>query len=721
MAGEKIFHESWYQIAGQRISLRSSVRVIRQTYRGKPWYVLHDPFTNQYFRLRAKAYEFIARLGMNSTVEETWLWTLDHAPEEAPSQGEIIDLLAQLYHANLIHYRNSADSAKLFERQRKRNLSQAKTTLLNLMFARIPLWDPHHLLEFLQPLIRILIGPVGLVAWIAMAVLGLKTAADNFQSLQDQADGILSPSNLPLLYLGVILTKVVHEFGHAFAVRRFGGEVHALGVMLMIFTPLPYTDATAAWAFRSKWQRIFVGAAGMVFELFLAAVAILVWANTGEGPVHAVAYNMIFAASVSTVIFNINPLLRYDGYYMLADLVDTPNLQKQAQDQLTYVLERRAFGRLDATTPASSKGEAWFLGSFAVLSTAYRMVVFSGILLFISEKMLLVALFLLAFFAFSWVIAPLTKFVKYISSSPALARVRPRAVRVTLAAAALVFAFLHFLPFPYSFTAPGVLKAVDHHQEVNPTAGRVVSLGRSSGSRVSAGDTLLVLENTELAGLRAETEAQLREAVHTLTNAVSVSQADIEPVRKRHDAYSERLRRLDEQTENLTVRAAIAGIWVAPDVDDFPGRWLPRGTPLGQIIDPGRYYFAAVVSQQDVSDLFSRDSSRGPAPAQVRLAGQSEVRMKAPEYNLIPMEQDQLPSMALGMLGGGEIEVRQGDSSGTRTVEPFYEVRAAVIPAAGSALFHGLRGKARFALGYKPLMWQGWRKARQLVQKHYRI
>lgn len=717
MSGEKIFHESWYQIAGQRISLRSSVRVIRQMYRGKPWYVLHDPFTNQFFRLRAKAYEFVARLGMGSTVEETWTWSLENAPEDAPSQGEVIDLLAQLYHANLIHYRLAPDSAKLFDRFRKRKTKLARTTLLNVMFARIPLWDPHHLLERLQPLIRLLIGPVGLAAWLAMAVLGIKAAVDNFQALRDQSDGILSPSNLPLLYLGIVLTKVVHEFGHAFAVRRFGGEVHALGVMLMIFTPLPYTDATAAWAFRSKWQRIFVGAAGMVFELFLAAIAILVWANTGEGVVHAVAYNMIFAASVSTVVFNINPLLRYDGYYMLADYVDMPNLQQQAQSQLTYALERFAFGKKDATSPATSRGEAWLLGGFAVTSTAYRLVVFSGILHFISEKMLLVALFLLAFFAFSWIAMPLSKFVRYLATNPALARVRPRAIRVTLAAVAIAFALLGYVPFPYSFTAPGVLKAVDHNLAINPTAGCVIALGKPSGSRVAAGDTLLVLANEELAGLRSETEAQLREAQHSLTSAISGSQADIEPVRRRFEAYSERLRRLDEQTGDLTVRAAIGGIWVAPDVDDFRGRWLPRGTPLGQIIDPRRFYFASVVSQEDVSDLFAR----GPTPAKLRLVGQSDIQVDVPEYNVIPMEQDQLPSMALGMMGGGEIGVRAGDSSGTRTLEPFYEVRAAVAPASGSTLLHGLRGKVRFALGHKPLLWQGWRKARQLVQKHYRI
>lgn len=717
MSNEKIFHESWYQIAGQRIGLRSSVRVIRQVFRGRHWYVLHDPFANQFFRLRAQAYAFIARLGMSANVQEAWDWMLEHEPKEAPSQGEVLDLLAQLYQANLLHYRIAPDSVKLFERFRKRQNKFAKSTALNLMFARIPLWDPHYLLNRLQGLIRLLIGPAGLVAWLAVVGLGVKTAIDHFGALKDQSDGILAPSNLALLYLGVVIIKIIHEFGHAFAVRRFGGEVHAIGVMLMIFTPLPYTDATAAWAFRGKWERVFVGAAGMIFELFVAAIAVLVWANTGEGALHSVAYNMIFTASVSTVIFNINPLLRYDGYYMLADFLEMPNLQQQATAQLTYALERRIFGRKDATSPSASASEAWLLGTYAVVSFAYRMLVFSGILLFISQKLLLVALLLLVFFVITWLLMPLAKFLRYLLSGPELARVRPRAIRATLAAAGLAFLFLDYVPFPYGISAPGILKAVNHNVAVNRSAGRVIALGKPSGTRVRKGDTLLILENAELAGLRAETEAETREAEATLNSAISKSQADIEPVKRRLEAYADRLRRLDGQLADLVVRAEIAGIWVAPDVDDFPGRWLPRGTPLGQIIDPERFYFASVVSQRDISELLAR----GRSAARLRLAGTADRSLNVADYNVIPMEQSQLPSMALGMMGGGDVSVRPGDTTGTHTLEPFYEVRAEVAPAAAGELWHGLRGKIRFSLGYKPLLWQGWRKMRQLVQKHYQV
>jgi putative peptide zinc metalloprotease protein len=714
---EKIFHESWYQIANQRIALRASVCLKRQLFRGSLWYVLHDPFTNQYFRLRPMAYEFIARLSTHKTVEEVWHGLLEHSPQKAPSQGEIIDLLAQLYHSNLLHYDLAPDSAKLFERYKKRRQRQLSMNVLNVMFARIPLFDPDNLLKFLAPFIRLLIGPLGLIVWLVAVGIGIKTAIDNWSSLQVQSEGVLAYSNLFLLYAGVAFVKVIHELGHAFAVRRFGGEVHAMGIMLMVLTPLPYTDATASWAFRSKWQRIFVGGAGMLFELFIAAIAIVVWAGTGEGVLHSLAYNMVFSASVTTLLFNINPLLRYDGYYMLSDLLGMPNLQQESNKLITYAVERHAFGKKDATSPASSTREAWFLGIFAVASSIYRVVVFTGILLFISQKMLLLAVIMAIFFSVSWAVVPLVKLLKYLTSSPGLSRVRGRAIRVSLTTLLVTFVILNYLPFPYSFKAPGVLKAVDYMIAVNPVTGVVTGLGKPSGAEVKAGDTLIMLENDILRNERAATEAALNESRQQYAKALNESQADLEPVEKRIAAYTQRLEHLDRQITDLTVQAEIDGIWVAPDADNFVGRWMPRGTQLGQLIDPGQFYFASVVSQREISELFAQK----PRGARVRLSGQADCPLKVAGFTTIPMEQNRLPSSALGFMGGGDIAVVPGDSAGVRTTEPFYEVRADVEQGRDALLLHGRSGKIKFTLGYKPLLWQGWRKIRQLVQKHYQI
>jgi putative peptide zinc metalloprotease protein len=686
-------------------------------YRGLPWFVLHDPFTNQYFRFPPSVYHFITRLTKNKTIEEIWNSLLETMPENAPTQSEIMDLLAQLFHANLLHYDRAPDSAKLFDRYKKRRNKMFKMNILNIMFARIPLYDPDAILKRILPIIKLIFSPAGLVLWLVMIVIGAKTAIDNAAALGAQSDGILATSNLFLLYAAMVLVKIVHEIGHAFAVRRYGGEVHVLGIMFMILTPFPYTDATAAWAFPSKWKRILVSAAGMIFELFIASIAILVWAKTGDGVLHSLAYNMIFIASVSTLIFNLNPLLRYDGYYILSDLFDIPNLQQQGRLQSTYALERYAFGKKDAIAVTATKKEGWFLSIYAITSTIYRFGVFGGILVFISTKMLLLAIIMGAFFIGSWAVYPLYKFIKYLFNSPSLSRVRGRAITVCTVFLIIVAAFLAYVPFPFAFKAAGILKAVDFVLVVNHTSGVVTQSGRPSGTHVLKGDTLLLLDNKELRLEKIQYESALNEAKFEYTKAMKEEQADLEPIEKRIAAYSQKIQRIEQQLDELVVTAQFPGTWVAPDADDFIGRWMPRGTQIGQLIDPKKFYFVSVISQREIGELFSQK----PRFAKVRLRGQTFDDIPVSSFTTIPMEQNQLPSRALGFLGGGEIAVSTADSSGRRTTEPFYEVRANIQDASKSLLLHGRSGKIRFSLGYKPLAWQGWRTLRQLIQKHYRV
>src|SRR5260221_3804596 len=252
------FSESWYRVANQRLCLRPSVKVRRQNFRGERWFVLENPFTNEFFRVRPAAYEFLARLDPKRTVEEVWRECLEKAPDQAPGQEAVLQLLAQLYFANLLQYAQATDSAGLFDRYKKRQQREWSARLLNLMFIRFPLLDPDRFLVRTLPVAGKLISVAGAVLWLIVVGAGLKVVADNWEAAKQQSQGILAPANLPLLYLGMVLIKTIHEFGHAYFCRKFGGEVHVMGVMLMIFTPMPYVDATSSWSFRSRWQRILV-------------------------------------------------------------------------------------------------------------------------------------------------------------------------------------------------------------------------------------------------------------------------------------------------------------------------------------------------------------------------------------------------------------------------------------------------------------------------------
>lgn len=711
------FSESWYRIADQRVALRPHLNVRRQFYRGARWHVVHDPVNNQFFRLRAPAYDFISRLRLDRTIGEAWRDCLEAHPNDAPGQEDVIRLLAQLYGANLLHSNLTADSAKLFERQQLRRDREVKSKLLNVMFSRIPIFDPDELLKSWMPLLRLIISPMGAIIWLLVVGAGVKLALDNASILREQSEGILSPNNLFLLYAGFILIKTIHEFGHAAMCRRFGGEVHTMGVMFMVFTPMPYVDATSSWSFRERWQRILVGAGGMIPELLVAACAMFVWANTGEGTIHSLAYNMMFVASVSTLMFNANPLMRFDGYYILSDLLDIPNLYFRANQQLTYLIEKYAFGCAKTGSPAHGAREAWWLGTYGLSGHIYRTIVFAVILFFLSKRYMLLGAFMALVCLISWVVLPVVKLGQYLATSPKLERKRPRAVGICVGVVALVLALLGFVPFPNDFKAPGVVDAWEHSIVVTESSGYIDALLAPPGSLVTRGQPLVRIRDTDLNFEIAGVRGQFAENEALELRAMREQTADLQPIRSRKEAIQKHLRHLEARRESLTLRARNAGKWIAPEIDHLTGAWIPRGLTLGQVVNTTSFNFVAVVSEQDASRLFTPEI-RG---AEVRLHGQAGRTLAVTGQRIMQAEHNVLPSPALGWQGGGEVAVQGSDQTGVRAAEPFFEVRASIDPLANATILQGASGKIRFMLAPEPLLKQWARRVRQLMQKHYGV
>jgi putative peptide zinc metalloprotease protein len=710
------FSEHWHRVANQHVALRSTVAVRRQYFRGEKCYVLHDPFNNQFFRITPAAYEFVGRLGMDRTIEEAWSWCLERNPDEAPGQEEVIQLLAQLYHANLLRG-ESLDSRTLFERYKKRRQRETRSTLLNIMFLKIPVLDPDDFLRRGLPFARWLMSPLGALIWFGVVGAAGKVAVDHFDALRELSQGILAPGNLVLLYAGLVLIKTAHEFGHAFACRRFDGEVHTIGVMLLIFTPVPYVDATASWAFRSRWQRIFVGAAGMIAELFVAALATFVWAATAPGAVHSVAYNMMFIASVSTVLFNANPLLRYDGYYILCDLLEIPNLQLRSMQMLRHLAERYAFGVKSSTSPARSRSENFWLAVCGIASWVYRLALSGAIILFVADKFLLLGVLMAAVCAVSWIVAPLGKFIAYLGASPRLERTRPRAIVVSAGGLAALLSVLWFWPAPNRFRAPGVLQAEEHSDIFTAAPGVVKEIVARSGTDVVKGQALVRMENRDLELEIAEALAEREQASAERERALDRSAAELQSLSGRLDAVEKRLRKLQQEKDALLLTAPHDGTWVSPRIDDALGQWLPRGDRLGQIVNAREFRFTAAISQADAANLFSGILRH----SEVRLTGQANRVLAVRRLLILPAQQETLPSAALGWAGGGEIAVSTKDATGARAAEPFFEVRATLQPNADVMLLHGRSGKIRFTLQPEPLLQQWYRKLRQLLQRRYQI
>lgn len=717
MSDSAIFSESWHRVATQRVALRPAVQIRRQYFRGERWYVLQDRFNNQFFRFSAAAYQFLARLRADRTVQEVWDECHANSAEQAPTQPEVIRLLAQLYQSNLLQSELAPDSARLFDRHERRGSQQLRSTLMNFLFVKFAVWDPDRFLQRCVGPFRWLATPGAFAAWLVLIFAGLKAAADHWPEVRQLGADAFAPDHLLLLYATFVVTKAVHEFGHAFLCRAFGGEVHQLGVMLMIFSPMPFVDATASWAFRSRLQRIVVASGGMLFELAFAALATLVWANTGPGLLNRFAGDVMFIASVSTLLFNVNPLVRFDGYYILSDLLDVPNLATRAQGEVRALFERVACGVRSAKGIAHTARERAWLLAYGIGSAIYRVILCASLVLYIGDQFFELGLALAIVFLLTTFVLPVGKFLNYLAHSGALLGHRARAWGITAAATALVLGFLALFPFPHHFRAPGVVEAVQYTQVLSPADGFVDRLAATSGAALAPEQPLFNLRNPELDLQIAAAAAESNEVHAMLDSALGGAPAALEPLRERLHAVEERLAVMRKKQSALQLHAAHPGVWVSARSDEWSGMWVERGSVLGELIDPSAFRFTAVVSQEEAAALFT-DGVRG---AQVRLRGEAGRPLPVKVERILPSQSDELPSAALGWRSGGEVAVRTDDSSGRRAVEPFFQVFAELPAQAAATLLHHRSGQIRFELPPQPLLQQWWRRVLQLVQKRYRI
>lgn len=719
MSQPSTFHESWHRVAGLRMELRPHLRMHRQHYRGERWHVIEDPLNNKFHRLRPGAWDFVSRLNGGLTVEEVWQACLEHRPEDAPGQTEAIQLLGQLHAANLLAADVPADAASLFERHSKTRQREIQSRLSSIMFLRVPLFDPDAFLRWAMPVAGRIFSRWGALLWLMVVALGLKTIVENFDLLLSSGAGVLAPSNLPMLYCAVALLAALHELGHGFTCRKQGGEVHTLGLMLLVFTPVPYVDASASWAFPKARQRILVASAGMLVEFFVASLAALVWASTGAGTLNALAYNVMIAASISTLLFNINPLLRFDGYYILCDVIGMPNLYGRAQNQIKYFFERHVFGVRQARSVATGRREAAVLYAYGVASLIYRVFLFTSIILFVSTQFLVLGVMLALYCAFGWGLLPFGKLIRYLAQNPRLERTRRRAVAATLALAIIPISLLGLLPVKKAFTAPGVVLAEEFQQVAGESAGHLVEVFKATGSRVAEGEALLRLEDATLEYELRMARAQLDEVAARRARALHEGAADIDSVAKLEKSVLARLAHLEMRQAELVVRAPAAGLWLCPDLSRSQGKWFARGDALGLILEDGVMRFHAIVDQ--AHNALVADAARPIRGAKIRLHGQSVATLPVANSELQTIESERrlLPSAALGWLAGGEVATSGTEERGRLAEQGFFEVRARIQPDAPVALYHGLRGRMRIELPPEPMLSQLMDGIFRLIQRTY--
>ena len=713
---EVIFSSAWYRVATLRPRLRRHVQLHRHHYRGQLWYVLQDHASQRIHRFAPAAYSVIGLMDGTRTVADVWEMASARLGDAAPTQDEMIQLLTQLHVADMLQCDVPPDTTELLLRSERQRRQIWQRQLLNPFVVRLPLYDPERLLQRLLPCIRPLFGAPGLLLWLLVVGTAVLLAAIHWHDLTaDVMHRLLVPHNLFLLWLLFPVLKILHEFGHACATRAYGGEVHDMGVMFLAFIPCPYVDASAAAAFRNTWHRIMVGAAGMIVELFLAALALFVWLTVEPGMVRTAMYDVMLLAGISTVLFNGNPLLRYDGYYMFADYLEIPNLWARSQAYLGYLWERYAFGRQEAVPESATLSERGWFVVYGITALVYRLVVFVAVALFMAEHFFFVG----AVFAVVGGIAvgatPMVKLLAYLSTSPRLRRVRRRAGLVVGGITALVVVVVCFAPMPLRSQAEGVMWVPERARVRATAAGFIERIVASPGSRVHQGDALVVCRDpvleTRVTVLEGRVqELHMRYSVEWLKD---VSQAEI--LKEEMLLWQENLARARERVAALTIQSPTDGIFVVPQAQDLPGQFVKQGTQLGYVLDRTTLTARVVVAQDDI-DLV-RQRTHG---IEVRLAERLTAPISAVLWRVVPAATQQLPSLALSSQGGGAIATDPRDAEGVTTLQRLFQLDVQLTSDARVSNVGG-RVYVRFDHGWEPLVQRWYRHLRRLFLARFYV
>jgi len=709
------FSPSWHSVAELKPRLLPQANVQRMRFRGRPWYVVQDHTGGKVYRLTASAYAFVAGMDGRTTVQALWERANASEVRDACTQPEIVDLLTQLHAADLLQADAMPDSASLMERRRKKRMDTVRQWLLNPMSLKIPLVNPDRFLARFLPWVGWCFGPWGALLWALMVLPALLLAGEHWHDLTENlSDRVLSGSNLWVMAAVYPVVKLAHELGHGFATKRWGGSVRELGLMFLIFAPVPYVEASSSSAFPSKYRRAVVAAAGMLVELFLAALALHVWLAAEPGILRGVAFNVMVICGVSTLVVNGNPLLRYDGYYILSDLIEMPNLAQRGQAWWTWLMDRHAFGSSDAVRPDETPSEQRWLFFYTPLAWCYRTFVTLSVIFVVANKYFFVGALMALWSAWGLLGAPLRKAWKHLSSAGSLHRVRQRAFRRTFGTLAVVGIVALCVPLPMYSRALGVVWLPDQAMLHAGGNGFFVRWLVPPGSAVHKGQPVYMLENPQLRAEVAVNRAKRDEAQARYDAEHFNDPTKAAPLARQLDEANDTLARSETRLARLVGFAGGDGALVVATAQDMPGHYYKQGELLGYVLQERQLIVRTVVQQDDVDLVHSRLSG-----VALRLAGSPGDAWASRVSREFPGGVDELPTAALGLNAGGTVATNPNDSNGVKTLQRVFVVDLA-LPGDVRPRF-GERVHVRFEHGHEPLAWQGLRRLRQVFLSHFDV
>jgi len=713
---ESLLSPQWYRVQALTPRLRKHIEVHRHDYRGQIWFILEDKSSGRHHRFNAAAFRIIGLLDGERTVNEAWQLVNDQQGDFAPTQDEVIQLLGQLHSADLLLSNAATDIDELFHRQEQHQNLKIKQRVSNPLSQKFPLWDPDDFLERHLPKVSGLFNWTIALAWLSIVLTASLLAAMHWHELGNNIIiNTLSPYNLTLLFILYPGIKILHELGHAFTAKLEGGEVHEMGIIFMMFIPIPYINVSTVTSFRNKYKRMLVGAAGIIVELLLASLALFIWLMAEPGIVRDIAFNIMLIGGVSSLFFNGNPLLKYDGYYVLADAIDIPNLFQRSAKYWGYLCQRYLFGLKQLASPAYTSWESsWFI-LYSLLSMTYRMALLWFIIVYVTDKFFAIGIVLALWLVIAQIVLPLFNMLRFIAASPSIQKKRCRVIGSCGALLAVLMALISIVPFPSYTLAEGIVWVPDNAQLRAESDGFSGPLLTRNNSQVDNGTDILQLEDPFL---QTQVEIQLAKLKELEANYRAEKFNDLikaQILKEQIPAVQAELANAQKNVQSMQLKSATQGQLLIPDADDLPGQFLKQGDLIGYVINNSLPIVRTVVTQDDMGKL-----QAGTERVQIRLVNHLDQVIPAKIIRIIPEATNRLPSAALATSAGGRMILDPDRTEDLVTLENFFLVDVEFSPLDPTILI-GTRTYVRFDHGGQALAKQWYRSLRQLFLRQFNV
>lgn len=724
-----------------RLRRRSDIEITPQKYEGRTYWVIKDPVSLRYYRFKEQEYFLLEMMDGKHTLDDAQKAFEKRFRPDRLTLEDLEQFGQQLLKAGLVHNETPQAGKLLYENLTKRKRQKLLQSFTNILYIKIPIFDPEKLLVKMLPWVRfVFTGWFFALSVIFMlsALMLVLTHFDTFRERLPSFHEFFSLKTVFYLWAALGVVKVIHEFGHGLSCKAFGGEVHEMGFLLLCLSPAMYCNVSDAWTLPNKWKRIIISGAGIYVELMIAALATFVWWNTpGQPFVNYMALSLMFVCSVNTVVFNGNPLMRFDGYYVLSDLLEIPNLREKANRYLKRVVTHYGFGVEVQPEPYMAPWRRVLFVTYAIASYVYRWVVTFTIIYFLSTFLgpkLRVVSQLLALFALGsllgWPTYNAIKAYRKRGRLPDMKRLNTT-ITVTLLAVAIL-AFL-FLPLPINrIRQTGVVQVQPRYAMPVPVkiSGILEKIyGLREGQRVDRGAPLARFRNLEeekrVDAARAEFARfnllvrEYRSRKLEADNPAAEQQFD-DRLREAENKLAMAKVNLELQSklvnQMLTLRAPCAGVVMGLPKPDAVGKLWDKeeGIPFCTIADPKKLRVLVPISPDEyellMNDLVIATREGRDLNVLLRVQGRGSRTWKGriapgqiPKYvaETIPLE--------LSAKAGGPLAVKP-----TSTPEQLIpQTQVYLVPVEilepDDAIVPGNYAQVKIQLGYRSLGWWVWR------------